>query len=294
MNSIEETSQQLNPGSHLLSTIQKINSVQMLLGSFQKNFRTENKSAVISDNATTDVTKINFTGQHTDIAYVSMDNLTVDKIKSCCNDDENLYRNVQEAFRQAESDGYITLDADGTYRLTRNGNDHINSASFIEQFEKDQKNFICNSRYKNTAVVQLRGDDTDINIFRYVDSFNLDQINSADIGKASEIREMVELWQKYGFVDIDNNGNITATEKCKNYLYQQDVNHIKPDISVKKITTNNFDHISDAVQSAQKATNTVADTVTAGVNKGISAVVELSKQGIQMLDTKAQNIGSKV
>lgn len=211
---------------------------------------------------------VNYTGLHTDIAFVSTTKDGIDRKSFEAIDDNILKRNVLESFDDAVSDGFLTCE-NGKYTLTNKGKEHINSPAFIKQFEKDQKYNLTNS--ENRAVFEFKGEPQDVDIFRYTNSFDLNKLNVSDnIVAVDKVNSYFKKLEKTGFVNIDKNRVVTPTEKTLKYLSQ----HPTKNFGVKPVTANNINEVVNTVASLAKSPNTV----------GI--IVEVSKVAFQKLQQK--------
>lgn len=312
MNSIEDTAQNMSPS--LRSALSKAETTyRLVFGLLDKHHSHRKKAdeAQVKENSS----KIQFTGQYTDIAYADTEEMTTSNIRKICGDDKKLYNSVIENYTEAVREGHLQIERvnnENFYTLTDKGRELINSEAFRNQFEKDQRNFMCNT-HKNTACIQFTGEKSDINIFRFTDSFNINSL-SGDKKQISHIQKMIKNWQKYGFAEVDQNGNVTATEKCRSFFKQQDLQSVKSDMAITKINPQNLDKVaqnlkSTTAETVKKATketakqtistaaktgaSTASGAATGGVSTAIMAVIELSKKGIQFLDNNLQRSASK-
>lgn len=297
MNSIEETAEQFNVvrplKQSIMQIIQSIRSAQYYIS--QHKYKADNTAQEVSsatENAQGQVRDINFTGQHTDIAFCDQHGaININGINSI--DDYKLRNNVLDTFNNAKDDGYLYFDGN-SFALTDKGHQHIYSSAFMEQFEKDQKDYIVNHDLNNTVSINLTGAKDDLNIFKYVDSINLNKLSYDNPAKFKQVVSYMEKCEKYGFVNISKDGIVTPTEKTKNMLSQS-----TGQINMQKINTNNFDKVIDinkylntakGTQSAVKAGATAATgTATAGVSTAVQAVVELSQKANKAFE-KAQQL----
>ena len=176
----------------------------------------------------TAVSDINFTGQHTDIALVAENGkLNAEEIEKIT--DNQLRENVQKSFSEAVQNGYLDYDAKTRdFTVTQKGLEHINSEAFMKQFEKDRLQKLS----ENKAQVNLRGNGTDLNVFRFTDSISLNHLAHTDPVAFKRVQEYFYECEKYGFVHISSDGIVTATEKCRKYLEQ---NPMK-EFDIRKIT----------------------------------------------------------
>ncbi|MEE0264685.1 MAG: hypothetical protein UD936_03570 [Acutalibacteraceae bacterium] len=216
---------------------------------------------------------LNYTGLHTDIAFVSTAENGIERTSLEAIEDNILRRNVLESFDDSVADGYLTCE-NGKYLLTDKGKEHINSPAFIKQFEKDQEYFLANNNYR--AMFEFKGEGQDIDIFRYADSFNLNSLN------VSENKETVDKVVSYfrtlvktGFVNINKSLVVTPTEKALKYFTQNP----PLNFDVKPVTTKNIKEIVNTVASLAKSPSTVG------------VIVEVSKNAFKKLQQKqSQNI----
>ena len=194
---------------------------------------------------------VNYTGLHTDIAFVSTAEDGIERISLEAIEDNILRRNVLESFDDSVADGYLTCE-NGKYFLTNKGKEHINSPAFIKQFEKDQKYNLANS--ENRAMFEFKGEAQDVDIFRYTNSFDLNQLNvSENVIAVDKVTSYFEKLEKTGFVNIDKNRVVTPTEKTLKYLSQQPAKNF----SVKAVTSNNINEVVNTVASLAKSSNAV-------------------------------------
>ncbi len=216
---------------------------------------------------------LNYTGLHTDIAFVSTAENGIERTSLEAIEDNILRRNVLESFDDSVADGYLTCE-NGKYLLTNKGKEHINSPAFIKQFEKDQKYNLANS--ENRAMFEFKGEAQDVDIFRYTNSFDLNQLNvSENVIAVDKVTSYFEKLEKTGFVNIDKNRVVTPTEKTLKYLSQQPAKNF----SVKVVTSNNINEVVNTVASLAKSSNAV----------GI--IVEVSKIAFnKLLQKQSQNI----
>lgn len=211
---------------------------------------------------------VNYTGLHTDIAFVSTTKDGIERTSLESIDDNILKRNMLESFDDAVSDGFLTCEK-GKYLLTDKGKEHINSPAFIKQFEKDQKYNLTNS--ENRAIFEFKGEPQDVDIFRYTNSFDLNKLNVSDnIEAVDRVTSYFNKLKKTGFVNIDKNRVVTPTEKTLKYLSQ----HPTKNFGVNPVTANNINEIVNKVASIAKSPSTVA------------VIVEVSKVAFQKLQQK--------
>ena len=217
----------------------------------------------------TAVSDINFTGQHTDIALVAENGkLNAEEIEKIT--DNQLRENVQKSFSEAVQNGYLDYDAKARdFTVTQKGLEHINSEAFMKQFEKDRLQKLS----ENKAQVNLRGNGTDLNVFRFTDSISLNHLAHTDPVAFKRVQEYFYECEKYGFVNISSDGIVTATEKCRKYLEQ---NPMK-EFDIRKITPDNVKQVADELRktSSETAKNTfgnLLDKAEDGVNVATKTV----------------------
>ena len=142
----------------------------------------------------TAVSDINFTGQHTDIALVAENGkLNAEEIEKIT--DNQLRENVQKSFSEAVQNGYLDYDAKTRdFTVTQKGLEHINSEAFMKQFEKDRLQKLS----ENKAQVNLRGNGTDLNVFRFTDSISLNHLAHTDPVAFKRVQEYFYECEKYG------------------------------------------------------------------------------------------------
>ena len=186
----------------------------------------------------------NFTGQHTDIAFVAENGkLNASEIEKI--PDKQLRENVQKSFSEAVQDGYLDFDSQRRdFTLTQKGMEHINSEAFMTQFEKDQRGQIAGNR----AEVMLTGSASDLNVFRFTDSINLQSLASTYPSDSERILKYFAECEKYGFIHVSD-GIATPTEKCLAYLEQ---NPMK-DFEIRKVSPDNLEQVVDKVIERQVA-----------------------------------------
>lgn len=228
--SIDETTQtmfgmgRLNP----MTLLQLLREAKSILDAFQAK---KKQSAGSND--------YHFTGQHTDIAFVAENGrLNAGEIERI--PDEQLRNNVTVSFSDAVKDGYLDFDNHTRdFTLTQKGLAHINSEAFLKQFEKDQLGQIT----ENKAEVLLKGDASDLNVFRFTDSINLNQLENIYPADFARVRDYFRECEKYGFVNISSDGIVTPTERCLTYLEQTPMK----DFEIRKITPDNLDDVVDRI-----------------------------------------------
>lgn len=293
MSSIEETAQvmfglgKMNPMT-IIQAVKEINSIISVL-----NRKSNDISGKIEQS-------VNFTGQHTDIAFVAeKGSLKYDIIENIQND--SIRNNVQSSFNDAVRDGYLNYNNETKeFILTPKGNEHINSEQFIRQFEKDQ----LNKASENKAYVTLKGNSSDLGVFRYTDRINLNHLSHSDPSTFKRVQSYFYECQKYDFVNISPDGIVTPTKKCHEYLKSTNQN-----IDITKLSKENIRDISQrfSESAAKKATNEAAKkaasrsaanatgAATGGVGVAVSAVVNLTSKGADSLTKlETQNHKSKI
>lgn len=235
----------------------------------------------------------NFTGQHTDICFASDGNgVSIDDINNI--EDKDLKNNVMRNYSDAVNDGYLDFDEKtGKFTLTEKGTEHINSEAFKEQFEKDQSRSLSNDK----AVITLKGNKSDLNVFRYTNELKLNKI-SCSPQDYDNILSYFKQCEKYGLVTISEDNVIKPTEKCHKYLSQ----HSSANFTINKVTSDNIRDISNRIskQTAKKATEEVAKqtaktaaktgakaaagAATAGASVAVDAIIQLSATGAKALE----------
>lgn len=297
MYSVEDTAQSMF--AHKQRSIQSMLMTVREIKSFIDMFRSKIKQKETS--------QYNFTGQHTDIAFVDQNGaININDIQRIQN--EQLRNTTLRNYSDAVKDGYLNFNQ-GNYTLTDRGREHINSNAFLEQFRKDQ----LSAMSKNKAQITLTGKQSDLNVFRYVDSININHLAYSDPAEFKRVVSYFEQCDKYGFVNISPDGTVTPTEKCNQFLSQNN----NFNFSIKNITPDNIENIAKntAKTTAQKTTNEAAkkateevakkvtqETVkkatantststvaastgvaTAGIGAAVTAVVDLSSKGAKVL-----------
>lgn len=240
----------------------------------------------------------NWTGQHTDIAFVGdKGSINISEINSIS--DLELRQNVYQSYNSAVKDGYLKYNkSTQNFSLTDKGNQHINSDGFKIQFEKDQSQIIA----QNKAQIQLSGNPSDLNAFRYTNSIDLNHLLYDDPVKFKRIQTYFEVCEKYNFVNIKD-GIVTATDKCKEYLSQNpeenfNISMISPDFvnecaknfnnttkqainneAAKKISLEMAKKkaVQKAVQKSIKAVN------TGGTGAAVTAIIKLTASGTKKI-----------
>lgn len=300
MNSIEDTAQQFNVArpikSGLTQVLNSIRSIQMFLDKHRQQQVVQPNKAVEQQH------NYNFTGQHTDIAFCDTNgSISYEEISNIS--DYKLKDNVTTSFNKAVEDGYLSYE-NASYTLTDKGKEHISSQSFIEQFEKDQKNFIANNQLQNTVAINLQGNGDDLKIFQYVNQIDLNKLSYSNPQQFKQVQNYFEKCEKYDFVKISKYGIVTPTDKTKSLFANQN----KP-VNMEKVTTRNLDKVIDinkyrnsiqgtanvakTTKATAKASSSVAKTgattASAGATAGVTAVIDLSKEAIKAFD-KAQKL----
>lgn len=246
---IDETAQTMfgmgrfNPMT-LLQIFREINSILSM-------FRTKNSKL----NAQAVGDTLGFTGQHTDIALVaekgSLNAAEIEKIP-----DEQLRENVQRSFSEAVQDGYLNYDGKTRdFTLTQKGSEHINSEAFMEQFEKDR----LEQMTADKAQIALKGNEADLNVFRFTDSISLNHLAHSDPAAFKRVQEYFYECEKYGFLHISSDGIVTPTEKCMKYLNEKPLRNFE----IRKITPDNVREISKELKNSagEAARNTFGSLV---------------------------------
>lgn len=259
--------------SKISSIIYSVENIKRMISFFKSTGKRsggndDNSPTTNSANTVPNDISVNYTGLHTDIAFVSTTKDGIERTSIESIDDNILKRNVLESFDDAVSDGFLTCE-NGKYLLTNKGKEHINSPAFIKQFEKDQKYNLTNS--ENRAMFEFKGEPQDVDIFRYTNSFDLNKLNVSDnIVAVDKVNSYFKKLEKTGFVNIDKNRVVTPTEKTLKYLSQ----HPTKNFGVKPVTTNNINEVVNKVASLAKSPNTVA------------VITEVTKVAFQKLQQK--------
>lgn len=277
----------------ILSTVREIKSVlDMFI----------NKKNIPANKDVTSVSDYNFTGQHTDIAFIDENGaVNIDDIKNI--NDENLKNSVSNTYNDAVKDGYVKYE-NNQFTLTDKGREHINSEAFKEQFHKDQLQALS----KDKAVIHLKGNQSDLNVFRYCNSINLNKLSYSNPAEFKRVISYFEQCQKYNFVHISSDGNVTPTDKCFKYFEQNksfnfDVQKLTPDkvVDFAKRTKNTQQAAQTAANEAAKkaaregakkaaqatakaATAAASGAATAGIGTAVTAVIDIAAKGIKELD----------
>lgn len=292
--SIEDTAENLNVLKPIGDKLKTAFSVARSVWSVYSHYM-----SIYGSKLAESMSKINFTGQHTDIAFVVENEISDKAIDSIS--DSKLRVNVKETFNKAVNEGLLEKKR-GVYSLTERGRQHINSEPFIAQFEKDQRNDVV-EKLSNSAVVRLKGSGDDLNVFRYTDSFNLNQISCGNVDKTQKVIDYLHKCKKYGFVNISDDGTVTPTAKTKQYLK----NNQSFDIEVEKVTVKNVDKVTEVMKNTpavQKALPPGKELKALPVSQPLKAlqsgtalkalpveaaiVIETSKQGAKLLKDSLQ------
>ncbi len=316
MNSVEDTAQTMFSTQTAKNILQQASSIAVhkIMYGNSRNYSSKKTPAQSTDEL---IDRIKFTGQFTDIAYADSGKISEKVISQLCEKDEKLRNNVIDTYNNAVNDGLLERvwsksEKDVVYKLTDKGKELINSENFKKQFEKNLRNTVYNEQHKNSAVVEFTGTKDDVNIFRYVDKLNVNSFNTNPV-----MKKLFETLEKYGFICVDENGSATATDKLKNYFAIQDKQGIKPKLNITKVTPDNMQNIADklnkaqktadtakkAAEAAQKGTEAAARTtktavnagtaaVTGGVSVAVTATVELSKKGLELINKVGKNLES--
>lgn len=324
MNSVEDTAQTMfasqsvkNISQIILREVANIARYKMLYGNKSKSTNAEK----ISSDTNELLSNVKFTGQFTDIAYADTGMITEKAISELCNGDEKLFNNVTDTYNKAVNDGFLKREWSKTtndviYTLTNKGKELVNSEAFIKQLEKNIKNSLYNEKFKNTAAVEFTGTKDDVNVFRYVDSIN---IRAFDNHPA--LKKLFDLLKKYNFISVDENGNAKATNKLFTYFEQQDKKDIKPNFKISKVTADNMINVSEKIKESQQAANAARKTAevakkaaetaakaakttakvaanggaaaaTGGTSLVVTVAVELSKKGLELLNSVGKQLES--
>lgn len=297
MVTIEDTADNMfKSGIKLRSILSTVREIKYVLDMFI------NKKINPANTDVTSVSDYNFTGQHTDIAFIDENGaVNFDDIKNI--NDENLKNSVSNAYNDAVKDGYVNYE-NNQFTLTDKGREHINSEAFKEQFRKDQ----LQSLSKDKAVIHLKGNQSDLNVFRYCNSINLNKLSYSNPAEFKRVISYFEQCQKYDFVHISSDGTVTPTDKCFKYFEQNksfnfDVQKLTPDnvVDFTKYTRSTQQVAQTAVneaakkaaqegakkaaQATAKATTAAASgAATAGIGTAVTAVIDISAKGIKELN----------
>lgn len=329
MNSVEDTAQTMFATQTVKGIVQQATSIiiyKSIYGNNGKNHNVVTETAQQSvqqksNNVNELSSNIKLTGQFTDIAYADTDKITEKAISELCKDDEKLLNNVMDTYNNAVNDGLLKREWSKTtndviYTLTNKGKELVNSEAFIKQLEKNIRNALYNEKFKNTAAVEFTGTKDDVNVFRYVDSIN---IRAFDNHPA--LKKLFDLLKKYNFISVDENGNAKATNKLFTYFEQQDKKGIKPNFKISKVTADNMINVSEKIKKSQQAANAARKTAevakkaaetaakaakttakvaanggaaaaTGGTSLVVTAAVELSKKGLELLNSVGKQLES--
>lgn len=269
MNSVDETTQDitnaLNP-LRVLETIQRckymFDSVKGIYDFFGKKTQ-ENSTDLRLGQQPAPLSTYNFTGQHSDIVFCMRDNnkLHISELKNIT--DDSIRRNTYHTFDDAMNDGYVTISADGqNYVLTQKGIDHVHTQSFMQQFEKDQKNSLVSNKRVEMAYTNLKGNKNDLEVFKYTDSLNLNHLSKEYPKAAETVKNYLYKCKDSGFVTIEND-IVKPTDKCKKYLssVKSRENAVEPltadnltDVSVK------MEKVKNSIKPEPKNVNATAGT----------------------------------
>lgn len=297
MVTIEDTADNMfKSGIKLRSILSTVREIKYVLDMFI------NKKINPANTDVTSVSDYNFTGQHTDIAFIDENGaVNFDDIKNI--NDENLRNSVNATYNDAVKDGYVNYE-NNQFTLTDKGREHINSEAFKEQFQKDQLQALS----KDKAVIHLKGNQSDLNVFRYCNSINLNKLSYSNPAEFKRVISYFEQCQKYDFVHISSDGTVTPTDKCFKYFEQNksfnfDVQKLTPDnvVDFAKYTRNTQQAAQTAVneaakkaaqegakkaaQATAKATTAAASgAATAGIGTAVTAVIDIGAKGIKELD----------
>lgn len=297
MVTIEDTADNMfKSGIKLRSILSTVREIKYVLDMFI------NKKINPANTDVASVSDYNFTGQHTDIAFIDENGaVNFDDIKNI--NDENLKNSVSNAYNDAVKDGYVNYE-NNQFTLTDKGREHINSEAFKEQFRKDQ----LQSLSKDKAVIHLKGNQSDLNVFRYCNSINLNKLSYSNPAEFKRVISYFEQCQKYDFVHISSDGTVTPTDKCFKYFEQNksfnfDVQKLTPDnvADFAKHTRSTQQAAQTAVneaakkaaqegakkaaQATAKATTAAASgAATAGIGTAVTAVIDIAAKGIKELD----------
>lgn len=297
MVTIEDTADNMfKSGIKLRSILSTVREIKYVLDMFI------NKKINPANTDVASVSDYNFTGQHTDIAFIDENGaVNFDDIKNI--NDENLKNSVSNAYNDAVKDGYVNYE-NNQFTLTDKGREHINSEAFKEQFQKDQLQALS----KDKAVIHLKGNQSDLNVFRYCNSINLNKLSYSNPAEFKRVISYFEQCQKYDFVHISSDGTVTPTDKCFKYFEQNksfnfDVQKLTPDnvVDFTKYTRSTQQVAQTAVneaakkaaqegakkaaQATAKATTAAASgAATAGIGTAVTAVIDISAKGIKELN----------
>lgn len=291
---------------NILSTVREIKSVIDMFTQIKS--KSENTADV--QNAVKDYS---FSGQHTDIAFIDENgSVSINDINNIS--DDNLRSCVSSSYNDAVKDGYVNY-ANNQFTLTDKGREHINSEAFKNQFRKDQLQALS----KDKAQIRLKGNQSDLNVFRYCDSININKLSYSNPSEFKRVVSYFEQCQKYDFVHISPDGTVTPTDKCFKYFEQNksfsfDVQRLTPDNIVdfakyskkaqqtsKAAQTASQEAAKRASQelakkavqegakkaaqaTAKAATAAASGAATAGIGTAVTAVIDIAAKGIKELD----------
>lgn len=265
MNSIEDTAQHFEVSQtikrKLQTALSTTQSLYQLFNFFRQPSLDSAGQTVISNS--NNLPELNFSGQHTDIAFcgTSSSGISIDTINNI--KDPNIRENVMLSYNKACTEGFLYFD-NQYYTLTDKGKDLINTSSFIEQFEKDQKNSLIDNQPENSVSIKLNGNGDDLNVFQYVDNINLNKLAYNDPEKYKQVVSYFEKCEKYDFVKI-NDGIVTPTEKTTNMLKRNQSFSLD---NIEKVSSKNIDKIINiddyrkTIGLNSSAVKTTAESIT--------------------------------
>ena len=319
MNSVEDTAQTMFATQTVKGVVQQATSIiinKAIYGNNGKNHNVVTETAQQSvqqksNNVNELSSNIKLTGQFTDIAYADTDKITEKAISELCKDDEKLLNNVMDTYNNAVNDGLLKrewskAESDVIYTLTDKGKELVNSEDFKKQLEKNIKNTLYNENFKNTAVVEFTGTKDDVNVFRYVDTLNINSFDNNPV-----MKKMFDMLKKYEFISVDENGNAKPTDKLNTYFAQQDRKGIKTNLKITKVTPDNMQQAADKIQKAKQAAqatkknaevatkaakttvNASAKTGAATATAGVSIAVDISKKGFELLKKSSNSFSTQ-
>lgn len=286
---------------NILSTVREIKYVVDMFTQLKQ--KAENSADVQNT-----VKDYNFSGQHTDIAFIDENgSVSINDINNIS--DDNLRSCVSSSYNDAVKDGYVNY-ANNQFTLTDKGREHINSEAFKNQFRKDQLQALS----KDKAQIHLKGNQSDLNVFRYCNSININKLSYSNPSEFKRVVSYFEQCQKYDFVHISSDGTVTPTDKCFKYFEQNksfsfDVQRLTPDNIVdfakyakkaqqtsRTAQTATQELAKKAAQegakkaaqaTAKAATATATGAATAGIGTAVTAVIDISAKGIKELKKSA-------
>lgn len=305
MVTIEETADNMFKSNiKLRSILSTVRELKYIVDMFSSN----KTASVDNANVQNTVNDYNFSGQHTDIAFIDENGaVNINDINNIA--DENLRNSVQSTYNDAVKDGYVNY-ANNQFTLTEKGREHINSEAFKEQFRKDQLQALS----KDKAQIHLKGNQSDLNVFRYCNSININKLSYSNPAEFKRVVSYFEQCQKYDFVHISSDGTVTPTDKCFKYFEQNksfnfDIQKLTPDNVIEfskyakkaqqtsrtvQTATQELakkaaqEGAKKAAQATAKATTAAASgAATAGVGAAVTAVIDLSAKGIKELNKSA-------